>query len=334
MGRAKSSMRKCNIPNCGVDARAQKHLIAIMLKTLPKLLLSVLAMGFAFGAAYAQAAPAVVTPKPPAKIEAKPAMWVVKDADTTIYLFGTVHILKPEISWFNGAVKSAFDGSDRLVLELVEPPPAVSQKLFEKLGVDHSGRTLRSKMSAGEKTTYEKAMAGLGFPIAPFDRYDPWAVAVTVDVMALTRNGFDAGSGAEQVLSAAAARQKKRVEGVESIEFQLSILDQLPEKTQMRFLIETIEDTQDMKNGMDQLVSAWAASDPEKLGILMNEGLSDPLIFNSLLTNRNANWAKWISTQMAKPGTTFMAVGAGHLSGPTSVQTLLSAYGLTATRLQ
>ena len=121
-------MRKCNIPNCGVDARAQKHLIAIMLKTLPKLLLSVLAMGFAFGAAYAQAAPAVVTPKPPAKIEAKPAMWVVKDADTTIYLFGTVHILKPEISWFNGAVKSAFDGSDRLVLELVVPPAAVSQK--------------------------------------------------------------------------------------------------------------------------------------------------------------------------------------------------------------
>ncbi len=289
---------------------------------------------FAFAgsdSAFAQQQPAST---PPAKIEAKPALWVVRDADTTIYLFGTVHILKPEISWFNGSVKSAFDGSDRLVLELVEPAPSVSQKLFEKLGVDHSGKTLRSKMTPADKATYEKAMASLGFPAAPFDRFDPWAVAVTVDVMALSKNGFDPASGAEQVLSAAAKMTNKPVEGVETMAYQLGLLDGLPAKTQMRFLIDTVAETQDMKNGMDALVDSWAKPDPEKLAALMNEGLNDPIIFNRLLTNRNANWARWITAQMAKSGTTFMAVGAGHLSGPTSVPVLLKAYGLTATRVQ
>ena len=76
-----------------------------------------------------------------------------------------------------------------------------------------------------------------------------------------------------------------------------------------------------------------AAPDPDRLGQLMNEGLTSRMLYDALLTKRNANWAKWISAQMEKPGVSFVAVGAGHLAGPTSVQTLLPAYGLTASRV-
>jgi uncharacterized protein len=81
------------------------------------------------------------------------------------------------------------------------------------------------------------------------------------------------------------------------------------------------------------MVNLWGAPDPEGLAVLMNEGMTSPAIFDALLTRRNANWARWINEQMAKPGTTFMAVGAGHLSGATSVPALLPAYGLTAQRV-
>jgi uncharacterized protein YbaP (TraB family) len=84
---------------------------------------------------------------------------------------------------------------------------------------------------------------------------------------------------------------------------------------------------------MDKMVDMWAAPDPEKLGQLMNEGFTSRTLYDALLTKRNANWAQWISARMAKPGMTFMAVGAGHLAGPTSVQNLLRAYGLSATRV-
>lgn len=81
------------------------------------------------------------------------------------------------------------------------------------------------------------------------------------------------------------------------------------------------------------MVNLWATPDPEGLAALMNEGLTSRAIYDALLTNRNANWARWISEELKKPGTTFMAVGAGHLSGATSVPALLPAYGLTAQRV-
>ena len=81
------------------------------------------------------------------------------------------------------------------------------------------------------------------------------------------------------------------------------------------------------------MVAMWAAAETESLAQLMNEGMTSRALNDALLTKRNANWAKWISARMAKPGVTFIAVGAGHLAGPTSVQALLPAYGLNATRV-
>jgi uncharacterized protein YbaP (TraB family) len=84
---------------------------------------------------------------------------------------------------------------------------------------------------------------------------------------------------------------------------------------------------------MDKMVDMWGSADTESLAQLMNEGMTSRIMYDALLTKRNANWAKWISTKMDRPGVTFIAVGAGHLAGTNSVQALLPAYGLTATRV-
>jgi uncharacterized protein len=315
-----------------------------MFNNFKMLLASATALTIAFApAAYAQEtaseAPASVqaldpvTVAPPATKDVDPALWVVKDEDTTIYLFGTVHVLKPGLGWFDEGVKQAFDKSDRLVLELVEPSFAESQALFSKLAIDTSGKTLRSKMTDADRPIYEAAVGKIGLPPEELDPLDPWAAAVTLSVVAMQKQGFDANSGVEKQLSAAAKAGNKPISGVETMEFQLGVFDGMPESEQIRFLIESARIIDDTEKVMDRMVELWGAPDPDGLGKLMNDGLASRALYDALLTRRNANWAKWIAAQMEKPGTTFMAVGAGHLAGPTSVQALLPAYGLSAQRV-
>jgi len=284
-------------------------------------------------------APAAIDALDPVKVPAvtikdvDPALWVVKDEDTTVYLFGSVHILKPGLGWFDDGVKAAFDASDQLILELVEPSAAEAQALFGRLAMDQQGKTLRSKMNDSDRAVYETAVGKLGLPVAALDPFDPWAAAVTLTLLAMQKSGSDPNSGVEKQLTAAANAGKKPIAGLETMEFQLGVFDTLPESEQVAFLVETAKQIDDAGTSMDKMVDMWAAPDPEKLGQLMNEGLTSRTLYDALLTKRNANWAKWISARMAKPGVTFMAVGAGHLAGPTSVQNLLPAYGLSATRV-
>ena len=270
---------------------------------------------------------------PPAVKDVDPALWVVKDADTTIYLFGSIHILKPGLGWFDDGVKTAFDRSDQLVLELVEPPAAEAQALFGKLAMDQQGKTLRSKMNDADRAVYDAAMGKLGIPSAAFDPFEPWAAAITMSLLAAQKSGFDPNSGVERQLTAAAKVSNKPIDGLETMAFQLGVFDSLPEAEQIAFLVETAKMIDDVGSTTDTMVAMWASAETESLGQLMNEGLTSRTLYDALLTKRNANWAQWISAQMKKPGVTFMAVGAGHLAGPTSVQALLPAYGLTATRV-
>ena len=297
---------------------------------------SVLAATATCALAWAIPAAAQTTPTEAPAVTVKdvdPALWVVKDEDTTVYLFGSVHILKPGLGWFDDGVKAAFDSSDQLVLELVEPPAAEVQALFGKFAMDQQGKTLRSKMNDADRAVYEAAMGKLGIPAPAFDPFDPWAAAVTLSLVAMQKSGFDPNSGVEKQLTAAAKVSNKPIAGLETMEFQLGLFDTLPEAEQITFLVEAAKMIDDTSSMMDKMVDMWASAETESLGQLMNEGLTSRTLYDALLTKRNANWAKWISARMAKPGVTFMAVGAGHLAGPTSVQNLLPAYGLNATRV-
>ena len=297
---------------------------------------SVLAATATCALAWAIPAAAQATPTEPPAVTVKdvdPALWVVKDEDTTVYLFGSVHLLKPGLGWFDDGVKTAFDSSDQLVLELVEPPAAEVQALFGKFAMDQQGKTLRSKMNDADRAVYEAAMGKLGIPAPAFDPFEPWAAGITLSVVAMQKSGFDPNSGVEKQLTAAAKVSNKPIAGLETMEFQLGLFDTLPEAEQITFLVETAKLIDEVASTTDKMVAMWASAETESLGQLMNEGLTSRTLYDALLTKRNANWAKWIAARMAKPGVTFMAVGAGHLAGPTSVQNLLPAYGLSATRV-
>ena len=294
-----------------------------------------LALLFA-GPAGAQTAPA---PAPTAAaaaatVDADPALWVIKRGNATVYLFGTVHVLKPGLSWFDEEVKAAFDRSDRLILELPDVDEKASQPLVLKLATDTSGVPLTKKLPEADRVAYEKAMAGLGIPAAAFDQFEPWFAAINLGLIPLLKLGYDPSSGAEKTLLAAAKQEHKPVAGLESLEQQLGYFDSMPEKLQIKYLAETVKDLPKAGENIDKMVAEWAKGDPDALAKTLNEGLdAQPELAKLLLADRNKRWAVVIDDMLSRPGTTFIAVGAGHLAGKDSVQNQLKRYGVTATRV-
>ncbi|MFE8584779.1 TraB/GumN family protein [Sphingomonas sp. NCPPB 2930] len=281
------------------------------------------------------ALPACAQSKPAqAPNDADPALWVVKDADTTIYLFGTIHVLKPGLTWFDEAVKTAFDKSDQLVLEMVEPDKATMQQIVLKNGFSPTGPTLTEQLPADKRGAYLKAIADLGAPPQAFDRMKPWLAAVTLSIAPLQKQGYDPANGPEKVLTEAARSEGKPVEGLETAEQQIGYFNGLSPKAQIEFLTSTVDELPKAGEEMAKMVDEWAHGDPDALARDMNESLKDsPEVAKTLLTDRNGRWASWIKQRLAKPGTIFMAVGAGHLAGDDSVQAQLAKQGIRAQRI-
>lgn len=275
--------------------------------------------------------------RPPAARAAyvTPALWQVKDEDTTLYLFGTVHVLKPGTEWFKGGIKRAFDGSDELVLEIVEPenPQAMAASMAQT-GLARDGVKLSDRLDADMRGKYQTAMAANGLPWQMFEPFNPWMAGMALAVKPLEKLGYEADLGAEKTLTSAAKAAGKKIGALETVEQQLGYFAGLPMDSQVKFLNATVEGLPDMDKEFSSLIAHWQEGDPDKLAAEMNESLeATPELAQVLLLQRNMNWAKWIKERLARPGTVFIAVGAGHLAGKGSVQEQLKGMNVASARV-
>lgn len=265
----------------------------------------------------------------------RPALWSVRDDDTTIYLFGTVHVLKPGVQWFDGGVKRAFDGSDELVLEILEPTDAQAMATtMAQAAMARDGIKLSDRLSPDLRQRYQAAMTANGLPWQMFEAFNPWMAGMALSVQPLEKLGYQAELGAEKTLTVAAKAAGKRVSALETVEQQLGYFAGLPMAQQVKFLGVTIDGLPDMDSQFARLIRHWQQGDPERLAQEMNESLeATPELAQVLLIDRNIKWALWIKGRLARPGTVFVAVGAGHLAGKGSVQDQLEQIGLEAVRV-
>ena len=265
----------------------------------------------------------------------RPALWSVRDDDTTIYLFGTVHVLKPGVQWFDGGVKRAFDGSDELVLEILEPTdPQAMATTMAQAAMARDGIKLSDRLSSDLRQRYQAAMTANGLPWQMFEAFNPWMAGMALSVQPLEKLGYQAELGAEKTLTVAAKAAGKRVSALETVEQQLGYFAGLPMAQQVKFLGVTIDGLPDMDSQFARLIRHWQQGDPERLAQEMNESLeATPELAQVLLIDRNIKWALWIKGRLARPGTVFVAVGAGHLAGKGSVQDQLEQIGLEAVRV-
>ena len=275
------------------------------------------------------------TPSAVATVDADPALWRVKDEDTTIYLFGTIHVLKPGLGWFDEAVAKAFAASDQVVVEMIEPTGEGGRDGIVQRAVAKDNTPLTQKLPEDKRAAYAAALKGIGLPADGLDRFQPWFAAVTLVQAPMGQLGYKAEEGVERRIAAAAKEAGKEMIGLETFEQQIGFLAGLSPEAQLRFLVSTVDELPDTGKVFSEMIDSWSKGDPDRLAALMNETLKDePEVEARLLTDRNKAWAGWIAERMKTPGTVFLAVGAGHLAGPNSVQQQLKAYRLNAKRVK
>ncbi|ABD26552.1 GumN [Novosphingobium aromaticivorans DSM 12444] len=263
----------------------------------------------------------------------KPALWKVADADTTIYLFGTIHALPKGLVWLDGPVASALAESGELVTEIPDAPAAQQQQTVRAIGL-LQGETLRSLMSDADRAAYEALLARLRIPAEAFDPLEPWLAGITLGVMPYAMAGYGADDGVEAVLRKAALAKGKKQGALETVEFQLGLFDKLPREAQLKFLGEAVRDFDKGTAIIGTMTEDWGKGDSDALARLLNDEMDDPDLAEALLYKRNRNWAAWIRKRLDQPGAVFVAVGAGHLAGAGSVQDVLKAQGIATSRVQ
>ncbi len=264
---------------------------------------------------------------------AGPALWKVADEDTTIYLFGTVHALPGGIPWFDGKIANALHEADEFVTEVDLSLEADLQAGMTRKGLLPAGKTLRGLMGPQDRKAYEDGMAGIGLPPGIFDRFEPWFAGLTLSMMPLLQEGYSAASGVEAVLAARLGPDTRRG-ALETVDFQLDLFDTLPLDTQIAYLRHSVETAPQAVAMLDKMVAEWLEGDAEALAELVNDEGNDPELLERLLFARNRQWAGWIDDRLDRPGTVFLAVGAGHLSGKGSVQDVLANEGIVTIRVQ
>jgi len=274
-------------------------------------------------------------PRPaPAAQAPRPALWKIADADTTIWLFGTIHALPADLPWLQGKVATALKGSQVLVTELPDTPPEAMQAAVMAHGMLPPDQTLRAIMSEADRAAYDKAMTGMGFRPETFDRAQPWLAAMSLVLVPVKQAGYDPASGADVKLAALAKARGIPREGLETAEGQMAMFAGLPQEVQYQYLREVVAGIGSIKGELAAMIKAWSAGQADKVAELDKDKQDDPRMIATLITDRNKAWADWVQQRMAKPGVVFMAVGAGHLAGKDSVQEVLRQRGIETVRVQ
>lgn len=297
-----------------------------MLKSFLRRVVAVLGMPLLIGAVPAEArAPHV----------AHPALWEVSDPDTTIYLFGTIHLLPENYQWRTPRLDRAMASAQELVVETIvdDKNPQKLMQAMASLGFANNLPPLVQRLPTSKRPALEAAIKKSGMPVQALDRMKTWTAAIILLGGKFKELGLS--GGVEGVLRNDFSTNGKPIGELESNVEQLSYFDRLPESAQRALLEGAIDDKQSMDSELGGMLKAWSSGDVNGIAKTFDRDLAGtPELAQSLIKQRNANWSKWIEQRLDKPGAILVAVGAGHLAGKDSVLEMLKKQGYKVRRLQ
>jgi uncharacterized protein YbaP (TraB family) len=271
---------------------------------------------------------------PPLSAKAEPAMWVIKDADSTIYLIGTMHLLKHDAEWNAEKVKKTVHESSELWLEVAEfDDQSALAPLVAKFGMDPR-RPLSSKLNEGQRKKLKEVAATYNVPIASLEPMRPWLAAVVLGILPIAKAGYDPKAGVERVLNTQAVAEGDKICGFETAEEQFHIFADLSEAEQVAFLAGVLDDLEKGLDLLDELARAWIDGDTDTIARLSVDEIKReaPSVYEKLLVRRNIAWSEKIAEILKGSGVQQIAVGAAHLAGPDSLQAQLAKRGIKVER--
>jgi uncharacterized protein YbaP (TraB family) len=266
-----------------------------------------------------------------ADAQEKGFLWKVGKDKNSIYLLGSIHYLKKENYPLNPSILEALDKSKRLVLEVDlnnAALPEAAQRLALEKAVYRDGTTLEQSI---EPETYQLAAqraAQLGVDMRVMNPMKPWFVALTLMAIKLQQLGLDQNLGVDRYLAERAKRGGKPTSGLESLEFQMGLLDQLSKRDQEMLLRETVMELELLDQNINQIVQSWLKGDGESLAALLLAGMKEyPELHQKIIVDRNRRWLPEIERMIAAGDGAMVVVGAAHLVGKDGVLEMLKARG-------
>lgn len=260
-----------------------------------------------------------------------PAVWRLADADSDVVLFGTVHILPPDLKWRSPALDRAFAEADTVWFETETDAAAQSRiaALIRTLGENKPGVTLTSLLPTADQRDLAAACQKLRIDCALMQKARPWLAAVQLSVAYVLAQGQAPDSGVERVLEAEAQQAGKIRNYFETTEQQLTFFANLPMDVEIGFLRSTLKEILQSSDTASAMNRAWALGDTATLEAYLSEMTKEagPEIYAALIVDRNRAWTEEIDRIMKGRGKVFIAVGAAHLLGPDSVPAMLRAKG-------
>jgi uncharacterized protein YbaP (TraB family) len=291
------------------------------------------AIAFAIAPACAPAAPAA---GPDEGIH--PALFVARDQDSTLYLFGTVHVRRPGTPWGGANAQAALQSADEVWTELEISPEAdaQAQAMMMQLGAAPPDRPLSSWLSEAEYKRFSDLTQRLGAPAASFERMQPWLAALTLSVLPMMRAGYDPQSGVDRAIDASADAAGKNRRAFETMQQQLGFLADLSPEMQREMLLDAINESEEGPSELNDLTNAWERGDTGRLQRFVVDDMRRqyPELYQTLFVRRNRAWVETLMREMDGAGVDFVAVGAGHLVGSDGLVEQLRRRGVRVERVR
>ncbi|MEL7186244.1 MAG: TraB/GumN family protein [Pseudomonadota bacterium] len=263
-------------------------------------------------------------------------LWQADGARNTVYLLGSIHLLREQDHPLPAVIDKAYEDAEVIVMEIDmdDIDPIATQTLFTQYGMISDGRSLRDWMGEIAYSRAVEAAEKIDIPLHMMTGVEPWYAALTIEVMALSRIGFDPNLGIETWMTNKAASDGKPIEGLETIEEQLGFLDGLSVPAQRQMLLATLEEAASLEDMMDQLIDAWRSGDTGFLEAELLAAFAEYEELNqAILVDRNNRWVDQITDLLDDDDDYLVVVGALHLIGDNGVPRQLESLGVPIRQL-
>lgn len=279
---------------------------------------------------------AFVSLAPRLAAQEKSFLWKVQSKHGAIYVLGSIHYLKQENYPLKKSIQDAFENCQTLVFEidLSSATPERAQQLMLEKAHYRDGTLLQQHISLQTYKLAERRAQELGIGISQMSPFKPWFVALSLLSLKLQKMGFDPNYGLDRFLADQAKRGDKIIRGLESLEFQFGLLDQLSPSEQDSMLRQTLDELDLLDKSLDQLVESWLTGNARAVEDLLLASMKEyPAVYRKVVIDRNRRWLPDLIKMLEQGEKALVVVGAAHLVGQDGLIELLKQRGYTVEQL-
>jgi uncharacterized protein YbaP (TraB family) len=260
----------------------------------------------------------------------KSCLWEIKTERNSIYLLGSLHLMKKEAYPLSRKIENAYDNSEIIVFETdldAMNEPDFQLKMLSA-GMYQDGKTLNKNLPEKTYLLFKERLKELSLPAEQFGSLKPWFCATVISLSELKKRGFDPAFGIDNYFFSKAKQDRKKLLFFETRKFQLNLFTAMEELNQALFLEQTLKEIEIIETEFPKIVKYWEIGDTKNLALIINKSLMEyPAIYERFIINRNNNWLSMIESFLRQDKNVLIIVGTAHLVGREGIVELLKNIG-------